>query len=155
MAACTLLFDQKQLNWSADLLRLSGIDGRLMCDPLPSGTPIGEVTAAASQMTGLPTGTPVVLGGHDDLCGALPVARHTYSIWGGATAADMLESIKMKAMLWSMLQNHRSLMNLMPKLMSNTLNCSQFTSSFIQRYGQLTINCTTSLLDVAPVRLVG
>ena len=73
MASCTLLFDQRRLNWSDELLRLSGIERRLLCDPLPSGTILGEVHEKASQATGLPAGTPVVLGGHDYLCAALPV----------------------------------------------------------------------------------
>lgn len=73
MASCTLLFDQRRLDWSDELLRLSGIERRLLCEALPSGTPIGAVTATASQATGLPEGTPVILGGHDHLCGALPV----------------------------------------------------------------------------------
>jgi xylulokinase len=45
----------------------------LLCDAYPSGTLLGEVTAKASEVTGLPVGTPVVLGGHDYLCSALPV----------------------------------------------------------------------------------
>lgn len=73
MAACTLLFDQKTLNWSDEILSLSGIDGRLMCDPFSSGTVLGEVTAQAAAQTGLSQGTPIVLGGHDYLCAALPV----------------------------------------------------------------------------------
>jgi xylulokinase len=73
MASCTLLFDQRTLAWSDELLRLSGIDRRLLCEVQPSGTRIGEVTAAAAQATGLAAGTPVVLGGHDHLAGALPV----------------------------------------------------------------------------------
>jgi len=73
MASCTLLFDQRKLDWSEELLGLSGIDRRLMCDAYESGTMLGEVTPEASQATGLVTGTPVVLGGHDHLCGALPV----------------------------------------------------------------------------------
>lgn len=73
MASCTLLFDQRKLDWSRELLEASGIDRRLMCDAYPSGTVLGEVTAAAAQATGLAEGTPVVLGGHDHLCGALPV----------------------------------------------------------------------------------
>jgi xylulokinase len=73
MASCTLLFDQSARRWSKEILGLSGIDGRLMCDPAPSGTVLGEVTRAAAEATGLPEGTPVVLGGHDYLCGALPV----------------------------------------------------------------------------------
>ncbi len=73
MASCTLLFDQKKRCWSEEILGLSGIDRRLLSDPRPSGTPLGEVTAAAANATGLREGTPVVLGGHDYLCGALPV----------------------------------------------------------------------------------
>jgi len=73
MASCTLLFDQRKLDWSEEMLDASGIDRRLMCDAHPSGTVLGEVTADASAATGLAEGTPVVLGGHDHLCGALPV----------------------------------------------------------------------------------
>jgi xylulokinase len=73
MASCTLLFDQESRSWSREMLALSGIEGRLLCDPLPSGTVLGEVNRAAAEATGLREGTPVVLGGHDYLCGALPV----------------------------------------------------------------------------------
>ena len=73
MASCTLLFDQRKLNWSDEMLARSGIDRRLLCDAFPSGTQIGEVHSQAAAATGLPVGTPVVLGGHDYLCGALPV----------------------------------------------------------------------------------
>jgi xylulokinase len=73
MASCTLLFDQRRLDWSEEMLDRSGIDRRLMCDAHPSATVLGEVTEAAARATGLAQGTPVVLGGHDHLCGALPV----------------------------------------------------------------------------------
>lgn len=73
MASCTLLFDQHKLDWSAETLALAHIDRRLLCDAYPSGTLLGEVNEAAAGQTGLAPGTPVVLGGHDYLCGALPV----------------------------------------------------------------------------------
>ena len=73
MASCTLLFDLRRRQWSEELLRLSGIERRLLVDVYPSATPLGEVTPAAAAITGLPAGTPVILGGHDHLCGALPV----------------------------------------------------------------------------------
>jgi xylulokinase len=73
MASCTLLFDQRTLSWSDELIELSGIDRRLLCEVQPSGTLLGEVRDEAAKATGLPPGTPVVLGGHDHLCGALPV----------------------------------------------------------------------------------
>jgi xylulokinase len=72
MASCTLLFDQHTLDWSDEMLKLSGIDRRFWCDARPSGTVLGEVHDAAAKATGLAPGTPVVLGGHDYLCGALP-----------------------------------------------------------------------------------
>lgn len=73
MASCTLLFDQRRLDWSDEILKLAGIERRLLCDAYPSGTLLGEVTQEAAEASGLPAGTPVVLGGHDYLCGALPV----------------------------------------------------------------------------------
>ncbi len=53
MASCTLLFDQRKLSWSDEMLALSGIDRRLLCDAFPSGTVLGEVTPAAAAATGL------------------------------------------------------------------------------------------------------
>ena len=73
MASNTLLLDQTTRTYSDELLEISGIDRRLLCEPRPSGTLLGKVHAAAAEATGLPVGTPVVLGGHDFLCGALPV----------------------------------------------------------------------------------
>jgi xylulokinase len=73
MASCTLLFDQRERDWSQVLLDDAGIPREMMPEPHPSGTPLGEVHAEASKMTGIPEGTPVILGGHDHLCSALPV----------------------------------------------------------------------------------
>ncbi len=72
MASTTLLFDQRQRRWSEELIAASGVDGRLLCEALPSGTILGEVHGRASAATGLAKGTPVVLGGHDYCCGMLP-----------------------------------------------------------------------------------
>jgi len=77
MASNTLLFDQRTRTYSDELLKLSGIDRRLLCEPRPSGTLLGKVHQAAADVTGLPVGTPVVLGGHDFLCGCLPVGAFT------------------------------------------------------------------------------
>jgi xylulokinase len=73
MASCTLLFDQRKRDWSEEMLTQTGIERRLLCEALPSGTLLSEVTATAAKETGLPVGIPVMLGGHDYLCGALPV----------------------------------------------------------------------------------
>jgi len=95
MASCTLLFDQHRRDWSEELLARSGIPRRLLCDVLPSATPIGEVTAEAARATGLRAGTPVILGGHDHLCGALPVGA-----FGPGVVLDVVgtwESVQMTA----------------------------------------------------------
>ncbi|MFV2034653.1 MAG: L-fuculokinase [Halocynthiibacter sp.] len=76
MAASTLLFDPATNDWHPEIARAAGIDTELMCDPLPAGTMLGKVGAAAAEVSGLPLGTPVVLGGHDYLCGVLPVGGH-------------------------------------------------------------------------------
>jgi xylulokinase len=73
MASCTLLFDQKKLNWSKELIDLSGIEGSFLSDVQASGTYLGEVNSEVANKTGLAEGTPVIMGGHDHLCGALPV----------------------------------------------------------------------------------
>ena len=73
MASNTLLFDQHTRTYSDELLERSGLDRRWLCDPQPSGTVLGGVNSLAAEATGLPEGTPVVLGGHDFLCGMLPV----------------------------------------------------------------------------------
>ncbi len=65
--------DQRTRRYSPELLSLSGIDASLLCEPQPSGTVVGQVTTQAADRTGLAAGTPVVLGGHDFLCGCLPV----------------------------------------------------------------------------------
>jgi xylulokinase len=71
IAGRTLLFDIKERNWSKTLLELAGLDGTLLPPVAPSGTCIGRITKEAATQTGLPEGTPVALGGHDHICGAL------------------------------------------------------------------------------------
>ncbi len=73
MASCTMLFDQRKRDWSAEMIGLSGVEGRLLPAVLPSATPLGEITAEVAQATGLAPETQVVLGGHDHICGTLPV----------------------------------------------------------------------------------
>lgn len=76
MASCTLLFDPGRGEWSEDLVAEARVNPRVLCEVLPSGTVLGGVTREAAAATGLPEHTPVVLGGHDYLCGVLPVGGH-------------------------------------------------------------------------------
>lgn len=135
-ASPTLLFDQRHLMWSEELLNIAGIDRALLPTPQPSGSFVGEVTQEAAARTGLLAGTPIFQGGHDYLVGALAAgaiapgifldvtgtwelvitptvtpnwtpnlrqlgltleahaAPGQYCLWGGGTAASMLEWYK-------------------------------------------------------------
>jgi xylulokinase len=73
LASRTGLFDIDRREWSERLLEAAGIDRSLMPRLAPSGSPVGLVDRMASQLTGLPIGTPVFTGGHDHICGALAV----------------------------------------------------------------------------------
>jgi xylulokinase len=76
MASCMLLMDQASHQWSDELLAASGIERALLPPILQSATVLGKVSARASALTGLSTDTTVVLGGHDHICGALPVGAY-------------------------------------------------------------------------------
>lgn len=71
LASRVMLFDQQHRDWSQALLELAGLQRDLLPAAYPAGTRVGEVTPAAAAVCGLAPGTPVVLGGHDHLCGAL------------------------------------------------------------------------------------
>ena len=71
LATRTLLLDAASGTWSRELLAHAGIPADILPPAVPSGTKVGEVTAAAAACCGLPAGTPVFAGGHDHICGAL------------------------------------------------------------------------------------
>jgi xylulokinase len=76
LASRTLLFDQRRLSWSDEMLSLAGLDVCQLPRVLPSGTPIGTVARQVAAETGLSTDTVCVLGGHDHLCAALAAGAH-------------------------------------------------------------------------------
>lgn len=71
IASRTALFDLREKKWSKRMLKASGISEAFLPVALPSGTAVGNITAAASKECGLSVKTRVVLGGHDHLCGGL------------------------------------------------------------------------------------
>jgi xylulokinase len=56
--------------WENDLLSVSGLDVRKFPQMVEMGTPVGQVTAAASSLTGLPRGL-AVIGGTTDYFGGI------------------------------------------------------------------------------------
>ncbi len=71
LASRTMAFDLRRRDWSSTLLEAAGIEPGLMPPAYPSGEVVGGVSEEAAAVTGLRSGTPVVTGGHDHICGAL------------------------------------------------------------------------------------
>ena len=71
MASRTMAFDLQQRQWSAQILEQLDIAPDLLSEAQPSGSVVGKVSAAAAETTGLPQGTLLVAGGHDQTCAAL------------------------------------------------------------------------------------
>lgn len=71
LASRTLMLDLRQKRWDEQTLAQAGIDPRLLAPLVPGGTCLGNVTAGAAALTGLPVTTVVAAGGHDHVCGAL------------------------------------------------------------------------------------
>jgi len=88
LASRTMVFDQRSLSWSDDLLGLADLDASLFPTAYPSGTRVGSVGAEAATLTRLPVGTPVVTGGHDRLCGAFAARGREQSVVDSTGSAE-------------------------------------------------------------------
>lgn len=71
MASRTMLFDIKQLRWSADICSKLQISLESLPDIKTSWEAVGEVAGEAAKLTGLKKGIPVAGGGGDRPCEAL------------------------------------------------------------------------------------
>jgi xylulokinase len=70
-ASRTLALDLAQRKWWNEGLVELGIEVGIWPQIAAEGTRAGKITAQAAALTGLREGTPVYLGGHDHVCGAL------------------------------------------------------------------------------------
>ncbi len=70
-ASITQLYNLAAGTWDAQLLELAGVEPEQLSPIGESGQVSGQITAWASQQTGLPIGLPVVLGAHDQYCAAV------------------------------------------------------------------------------------
>jgi xylulokinase len=64
-ASCTSLFDLQARVWDQPLLDELGLPREKLPEAVPSTEVIGQVSAEAASTTGIPAGTPVVIGGGD------------------------------------------------------------------------------------------
>jgi xylulokinase len=70
-ASGTNAYDQAAGEWSAPLIEAAGLPRSLFPEVVASTTVVGHVRPDAAAATGLPAGTPVVMGGGDGPMGAL------------------------------------------------------------------------------------
>jgi xylulokinase len=71
MASRYLAFDVRGRRWSDEILAATELDEAVLPVPVPTGTIAGKLNAESASQLGIAAGTPVVLGGHDQPCGAL------------------------------------------------------------------------------------
>jgi xylulokinase len=82
IASRTLLFDQRSLTWSAELLDLFDLPPTLFPPTSPGGSAAGMITRQCADETGLPLPVLCALGGHDHLCATFAAGAHT---WGAVS----------------------------------------------------------------------
>jgi xylulokinase len=80
-----LVFDVRRVCWSDEILSGVGLARERLPIPVPAGTIAGKLSAEAAAQIGVPAGAPVVVGGHDQPCGALGVGV----VKGGRVADSM------------------------------------------------------------------
>jgi len=73
LASRFLAFDIRKRCWSEEILSAAGLRKEQLPVPVSAGTIAGKLNSAAASDLGLSPGTLVVLGGHDQPCGALGV----------------------------------------------------------------------------------
>jgi sugar (pentulose or hexulose) kinase len=71
MASRTMALDLQSAQWSGPILDRVGLTPTCLARPVPSGTPVGEMSPLIASSLGLPGRIPLVAGGHDQCCAAL------------------------------------------------------------------------------------
>lgn len=70
LAGRTMLYELEAGGWDEELCDLAGVPIRLLPPVHGAGTVLGGLTPEAAGRISAPTGTPVVIAGHDHICGA-------------------------------------------------------------------------------------
>lgn len=71
LASRYLAFDIRKRDWSEEILSACQLSPEQLPQPVPAGAVAGRLSASVAGKLGLKTGTAVVVGGHDQPCGAL------------------------------------------------------------------------------------
>src|SRR5208282_5688859 len=73
LASRYLAFDIRRRRWSEEILAATEINAERLPIPVPARTIAGTLDGSVASQLGLSAGTMVVMGGHDQPCGALGV----------------------------------------------------------------------------------
>jgi xylulokinase len=73
LASRFLAFDVRQRRWSDEILSLTDLKADTLPIPVQAGTVAGNLTTEMAGLLALPKGVSVIVGGHDQACGALGV----------------------------------------------------------------------------------
>ncbi|MHB0998734.1 MAG: FGGY-family carbohydrate kinase [Armatimonadota bacterium] len=71
LASRTLAFDVTAHRWSEEILDAAGVSTNMLPEIAPSGIKAGQIQGQIAQVLGVPAGTVVAVGGHDQPVGAL------------------------------------------------------------------------------------
>ena len=71
LASRTMMFDVRKKRWSEEITERFQIDWHQLSEPAPSGTVIGKLLPDIADELGLPRGTTLYAGAHDQACAAL------------------------------------------------------------------------------------
>jgi xylulokinase len=85
LASRFLAFDIHERCWSEEILSCVGVRSDRLPPPVPAGTVAGKLNTEAANCLGLVPGTMVVVGGHDQPCGAVGVG-----VIGAGRVADSM-----------------------------------------------------------------
>lgn len=77
IASTMMCLDIRNRTWATSWLQQAGINPDLFSPLHESGSPVGPVTRAGSEESGIPAGTTVVTGGHDTELAILGAGVHT------------------------------------------------------------------------------
>ena len=109
-ASGTNAFDLNTMQWSDRMIEAAGVERSMFPDPYESVHPLGEITSSASEATGLPVGTPVIVGGGDGSCAGVgvgcirPGTAYNYlgsSSWIALTTERPIVDPAMRTMNWA------------------------------------------------------
>ena len=70
-ASLTAMFDLQRGDWAPKILEIVGVSSRQLPQIRPAGSVAGAVSEGVAAATGLPVGTPLIVGGGDQQCAAL------------------------------------------------------------------------------------